>query len=192
VNIDRSEGYDGIAEQFMAARRNIGASFVLSWARNNLPQAGSVIDVGCGSGVPITQVLVEEGFEVFGVDASPTLLAAFRRRFPHVRTACEAAQDSAFFNRTFDAAVSIGLLFLLSEDDQERVIYRVGGSLRAGGRFLFSAPRERCEWQDILTGRPSRSLGEKEYERILQASGLCLVRCHQGENHHFDAAKPLL
>lgn len=192
MNIDRSEGYDGIAEQFIAARRNIGGSFVLSWARDNLPQAGSVIDVGCGSGVPITQALVEGGFEVFGVDASPTLIAAFRRRFPNVQSACEAVQDSAFFHRTFDAVVSIGLLFLLSEDDQERVICRVAGSLRAGGRFLFSAPREICEWQDMLTGRPSRSLGQKEYERILQASGLCLVRCHQGENHHFDAVKPLL
>lgn len=192
MNIDRSEGYDGIAEQFMAARRDIGASFVRSWARDNLPQDGSVIDVGCGSGVPITQVLVGEGFEVFGIDASPTLLASFRRRFPHVKTACEAAQDSAFFNRTFDAAVSIGLLFLLSADDQERVINRVAGSLKAGGRFLFTAPRERCEWQDILTGRSSRSLGAKEYKRILQASGLCLVQCHQVENHHFDAAKPLL
>ncbi len=191
MNIDRSEGWDGVAEQFMAARSDIGATLVRSWARDNLPPSSSVVDVGCGSGVPIAQALIEDGFTVFGIDASPLLIAAFRRRFPHVRTACEAAQDSAFFNRTFDAAVSIGLLFLLSEDDQERVIYRVGGSLRAGGRFLFSAPREICEWQDMLTGRPSRSLGEKEYERILQASGLCLVRCLQGENHFFDAAKPL-
>jgi len=192
VNIDRSEGYDGIADQFMAARRDIGASFVRSWARDNLPPTGSIMDVGCGSGVPITQALVDEGFEVFGVDASPNLIAAFRRRFPDAQSACEAAQDSAFFHRTFDAVVSIGLLFLLAKEDQERVLCRLACSLRPGGRFLFSAPRETCEWQDILTGRLSRSLGEQEYERILGASGLCLIRCHQGENHFFDAAKPLL
>lgn len=193
MNADPSEGWDRIAERFMAARSGIGASLVRSWARDNLPKSGSVLDVGCGSGVPITQALIEEGFEVFGVDASPTLLAAFRSRFPEVQAVCEPAQDSTFFDRTFDAAVSVGLLFLVSEGHQRRIIHRVASSLRPGGRFLFSAPRERCEWQDLLTGRPSRSLGEREYERLLRASGLRLLGCQtdEGENNYFDAARPL-
>ena len=193
MNIDRSEGWDGVAEQFMAARSDIGATLVRSWARDNLPPSSSVVDVGCGSGVPIAQALIEDGFTVFGIDASPLLIAAFRRRFPDVQSACEAAQESVFFHDTFDAAVSVGLLFLLSADDQRKVFHRVANALRPGGYFLFSAPRETCEWQDVLTGRRSRSLGEQEYERLLEASGLCLVRCHvdEGENNYYDATKPL-
>jgi len=192
-NIDRSEGWDGVAEQFMAARSDIGATLVRSWARDNLPPSSSVVDVGCGSGVPIAQALIEDGFTVFGIDASPLLIAAFRRRFPDVQSACEAAQDSVFFHDTFDAAVSVGLLFLLSADDQRKVFHRVANALRPGGYFLFSAPRETCEWQDVLTGRRSRSLGEQEYERLLEASGLCLVKCHvdEGENNYYHATKPL-
>lgn len=177
----------------MAARSDIGARLVLSWARDHLPRSGSIVDVGCGSGVPITQALVEEGFDVCGIDASPTLLAAFRRRFPNAQTACEAAQDSAFFYRTFDAAVSIGLLFLLSEGDQRQVIRRVAESIKPGGRFLFSAPRERCEWQDMLTGRSSRSLGKTEYERLFKLSGLSLAELivDEGNNNYFDVTKPV-
>ena len=112
-----------------------------SWARDNLPPASAVIDIGCGSGVPVAQALVEGGFELFGVDASPSLLASFRKRFTAAQSACEAAQDSAFFARTFDAAVSIGLLFLLSEEDQATVLPRVAHALRPGGRSPFeSAP----------------------------------------------------
>jgi SAM-dependent methyltransferase len=193
MNIDRSEGWEGVAEEFIAARSDIGASLVRSWARDNLPPSSCVIDVGCGSGVPIAQALIEDGFAVFGIDASPTLMDAFRRRFPNMQSACEAAQDSVFFHRTFDAAISIGLLFLLSPDDQCKVLGRVATALRPGGRFLFSAPRERCEWQDMLTGRQSISLGEREYERILKASGLRLTGCciDEGENNYFDAAKPV-
>lgn len=193
MDIDRSEGWDGVAEQFMAARSAIGRALVRSWARDNLRPSSSIVDVGCGSGVPISQALIEDGFEVSGIDASPRLINAFQRRFPEAQGACEAAQDSMFFYRTFDAAVSIGLLFLLSADDQRRVIDRVAQALVPGGRFLFSAPRGVCEWQDILTGRRSTSLGDQAYGKILEASGLQLVGCQadEGSNNYYDAAKPL-
>jgi len=191
VTRDRSEGWNEIAGPFMAARSDIGAALVRSWARDHLPPSASVLDVGCGSGVPIAQALIEDGIAVFGIDASPRLIAAFRRRFPAMQAACEAAQDSAYFHRDFDAAVAIGLLFLLSEEDQRIVIHRVAQVLRPGGRFLFSAPREACAWQDLLTGRESRSLGRAEYERHLEAAGLRLDGCRldEGGNHYFDAAR---
>jgi len=191
MTIDRSEGWDTIAERFMAARSDIGASLVRSWARSSLPASSSVVDVGCGSGVPIAQTLIEDGFTVSGIDASPQLIAAFRRRFPGMQTACEAAQDSAFFHQTFAGAVSIGLLFLLHANDQHRVLHEVANALRPEGRFLFSAPQQACEWQDILTGRESRSLGKQEYERHLEASGLRLIDCYvdEGGNNYFDAIK---
>lgn len=191
MHIDTSEGYESVADHFMAVRSDIGTTLVRSWARDNLPPASSIADIGCGSGVPISQALIEDGFTVFGIDASLSLLAAFRRRFPNVRSACEAAQDSAFFHQTFDAAVAVGLIFLLPADDQRKVIGRVANVLNPGGRFLFTAPWQTCEWRDVLTGRLSRSLGKQEYDRILRASGMHLVACHQEENHFYDAIKPL-
>ncbi|MEG3086129.1 class I SAM-dependent methyltransferase [Sphingomonas sp. PB4P5] len=136
---DHSEGYEAIAAQFIAARSDIDATFVRCWARENLQPSSSIVDVGCGSGVPIARALIEYGFTLFGVDASPSLLAAFRRRFPAAQSVCEAAEDSLFFNRTFDAALAIGLLFLLSADNQRKVVKRVAAALRPGG--LFCSPR---------------------------------------------------
>lgn len=189
---DRSEGWDAIAGTFMAARSDIGASLVQTWAREHLPRSSSVVDIGCGSGVPIARALIDEGFEVFGIDASPTLLDAFRRRFPGARTACEAAQDSRFFGQTFAGALAIGLLFLLGADDQREIIHRVANALKPQGRFLFNAPAQACEWRDLQTGRLSRSLGKEAYERHLETSGLRLVDCYhdEGGNHYFDAVKP--
>jgi 2-polyprenyl-3-methyl-5-hydroxy-6-metoxy-1,4-benzoquinol methylase len=176
----------------MTARSGIGAALVRAWARETLAHGAAIVDVGCGSGTPIAQALVEDGFEVSGIDASPTLIAAFRERFPDAPAACEAAQDSAFFGRSFDAAVAVGLLFLLAEDDQGEVLRRVAACLRPGGRFLFSAPREPCEWPDMLTGRRSVSLGAGAYERLLRASGLQLVGCRvdEGQNNYYEALKP--
>lgn len=193
MGIDRSEGWDAVADRFLSVRSDIGASLVRGWATANLSPSSSILDVGCGSGLPIAKVLIEDGFNLCGIDASPRLVAAFRGSFPTVPVCCEAAQDSAMFGRTFAGVVAIGLLFMLRADDQRTVIHRVANALKPGGRFLFSAPQAACEWQDALTGRTSRSLGEEAYERCLRASGLRLVGCDvdEGGNHYFDAAKPL-
>jgi SAM-dependent methyltransferase len=191
LNIDQSNGWNDIADQFIAARSLIGRALVRNWARDHLPHASRVIDIGCGSGVPITEALIDEGFDVFAIDAAPNLIAAFRDRFPKVPSVCEPAQESEFFGLSFDAAVSIGLMFLLSAEDQKKLIDRVARALRPGGRFLFTAPRERCEWQDVLTGRQSISLGEDEYVRLLREVELDLVSTYsdEGDNHYFDAVK---
>ena len=187
---DLSNGWDAIAGTSMAARSRIGADVVRRWARH-LPPGGAVVDVGCGAGIPISETLIGEGFQLFALDASPALVAAFRRRFPGIDVACEAAQDSPLFGRQFDGAVAIGLLFLLTAADQRRVIHRVAGALVQGGRFLFSAPRSPATWHDSLTGRPSLSLGIEEYRLILADCGLRISDSHEdeGANHYIDAVK---
>ena len=188
---DSSSGYDALAHEFMR-RRNpaVGVATVREWARA-LPPGSAVLDLGCGHGVPISQALIQDGFVVHGVDASPAMVAAFHDRFPQARVVCEAVEDSGFFGRTFDAVVAWGLLFLLAVDVQTALIHRVASVLRPGGRFLFTSPKEACTWTDILTGRPSISPGNAGYRASLAAAGLELLAEYQdeGENHYYDARK---
>lgn len=174
----------------MAARSDVGVYVVRRWA-GHLPPEGAVVDIGCGFGEPVTRTLVEAGLKVWGVDASPTLAAEYQRRFPHCPVACEAAEQSDLFGVQFDGAVAVGLMFLLPDGDQRRLIGRVARALKPGGRFLFSAPRQACEWTDVLTDRSSRSLGEEDYRQALDAAGLALVSqsTDAGGNHYFDATK---
>lgn len=180
--------WEAIAEEFVAARSDIGSDVIRQWAQVLKP-GSEVLDIGCGSGVPVSQALVDAGLAVSGIDASPTLLAMFSRRFPGAPAACETVQGSNFFGQKFDGVVAVGLLFLLSEGDQRELIEKVGQALRPGGRFLFSAPRGRCEWNDLQTGQPSLSLGAVEYERQLASAGMHLEKIHvdDGGNHYFDA-----
>ena len=107
---DASNGWEDVAGEFIAAREqsSTGVEVVRAWARN-LPSGAAILDLGCGTGVPIAQSLIEDGFGIYGVDASPTLLAEFHRRFPQMSAACEPAETSAFFGRSFDGVVAIAL-----------------------------------------------------------------------------------
>jgi|SRR5690242_7331382 len=195
--IDRSNGYERVAREFLAGRGRapstaIGAATVRRWARA-LPTGATVLDLGCGSGLPITKVLADEGLDVHALDASPSLVQAFRANLPEIAVACEAVEDTEFFGRTFDGVVAWGLIFLLSAEEQRRLIQRVATVLRPEGRFLFTAcgVTEPVVWHDAMTGLESRSLGFDEYRRELSAAGLSLVAEYddEGENHYFDAMK---
>jgi len=189
--MDRSNGYEGVSVEFLACRSTgIGVKEVRSWART-LPPGAAVIDLGCGPGFPITEVLVAEGLNVFAVDAAPSFVEAFRRNLPNTPVICEAVQDSRFFDRVFDGVLAWGLIFLLSEEDQRRLIQRIAEILAPGGRLLFTSPMEPLVWKDAMTGLESRSLGGEEYQKQLSSVGLYLTSEYEdeGENHYFDAIK---
>jgi 2-polyprenyl-3-methyl-5-hydroxy-6-metoxy-1,4-benzoquinol methylase len=190
---DPSLGWDAVADSFLEARSPVvGVSVLRRWAEG-LPPGAAIVDIGCGGGDPVSTTLDALGFRLFAIDASPALAAAYRRRLPDARVACEAVEESRFFDRRFDGAVAIGLLFLLAEADQPRVIARVAAALVPGGRLLFTAPRRRTDWRDLLTGRPSRSLGEEGYRQALELAGLRLdgIDTDEGGNDHFLAVRPV-
>lgn len=167
-------GWESVALEFVAARSHIGSDMARQWAICLRPGA-DVLDLGCGSGFPFASILTEQGHMLFGVDASPTLASMYRRRIAGAQAACETVQDSDFFSRTFDGVIAVGLMFLLPADDQRQLIMKIGKALKPGGRFLFSAPRQRCAWNDVQTGQVSLSLGEADYERALADAHMRLI-----------------
>ena len=193
--MDLSNRYEGVAREFLARRGSgrstgVGVNAVRQWTQT-LPHGAAVIDLGCGPGFPITEVLVAEGLNVFAVDAAPTFVEAFRRNLPNTPVVCEAVQDSTFFDRTFDGVLAWGLIFLLCPDDQRHLIQRIADILVPGGRLLFTSCAEPFAWNDAMTGLESRSLGAEEYRRQLSAVGLSVTGEYEdeGENHYYDVRK---
>lgn len=168
----------------------IGVKEVRNWAKT-LPRGSSIIDLGCGPGFPITAVLVDEGLQVFGVDAAPTFVAAFQHNLPGTPIVCESVLESRFCDRKFDAALSIGLMFLLKAEGQRHLIRRLADALVPGGHLLFTAPPEPHIWIDAMTGWESISLGAEEYRGQLAAVGLSVAGEYEdeGQNHYFYALK---
>jgi SAM-dependent methyltransferase len=192
MNDDASNGYEEIAGIYIARRGArpltgdaIGAATVRAWAQTFSPGA-AVLDLGSGPGEPGTRILQEAGLTPYAVDASATMVAAFRARFPNVPIEQNTVEASEFFGRTFDGVLAWGLLFLLKPDAQALVIEKVGRALKPGGRFLFTAPNEPLEWLDAMTGRESQSLGAQSYARLLRAAGLMWLAhaLDEGGNHY--------
>jgi SAM-dependent methyltransferase len=195
--MDRSNGYEAVSKEFLAGRGSsktraiaIGVKEVRKWVKTLQP-GSSVIDLGCGPGFPITVVLVEEGLHAFGVDAAPSFVAAFQRNMPGIPIVCESVLESRFFDRTFNAVLAIGLMFLLKAEEQHRLIHRFAEILVPGGRLLFTSSAKAFVGKDAMTGLESVSLGAEKYRKLLDAVGISVTEEYEdvGENHYFDAFK---
>lgn len=187
---DPSAGYESAAEGFMSVRSDAGAAVVALWAQS-LPSGASVIDIGAGHGAPLTPPLLNAGIKVWALEPSPRLARAHRAEFPTIPVACEAVPESFFFGRTFDAALMVGVIFLLPGTVQQTVFPRIAAAVRPCGSLLFSAPREMGTWDDVLTGRTCCSLGQQGYTSMLRAAGFRLVAEHDddGGNHFYEAQR---
>lgn len=150
-----------------------------------------MLDLGCGHGVPVTEALLAEGGRVRALDASPSLVAAFRARFPDVPVTCEPVEALSCFDRVYDGIVAWGLLFLLTPAAQRAVIANVSRALPPGGTFFFTAPVEACSWTDVLTRRRSTSLGASAYRDLLARESLAVREegDDEGGNHYYVAAR---
>lgn len=187
---DRSNGWDAVAEDFIRFRSGSGATIVGNWAAG-LGEGATVLDLACGHGLPLTPVLLSAGLSVSAIDASPKMVAAYREAFSDVPILCETVEESGFFDQNYDGILAIGLIFLLSEPLQKALIERVAMHLNPKGRFLFSSPRQDCDWKDLQTGRKSRSLGLEAYRACLSQSGLSVIATHEDEggSFYFSARK---
>src|SRR5262245_36769428 len=82
-------GYNTIAERYLAERTRDSADvLLLKDLIERLPVDASVLDAGCGAGVPISQMLSER-FKVTGVDFSEAQIELAKKNVPNGTFLCQ-------------------------------------------------------------------------------------------------------
>ena len=108
----------------------------LSELRARIPAGGAVLDLGCGSGLPVARDLTAAGYQVTGVDISAVQIRRARELVPQARFACADVADVSFRPESFDAVVSLFALIHLPLDDQPAVLGKVATWLRPDGLLV--------------------------------------------------------
>jgi SAM-dependent methyltransferase len=141
-----------------------------------LPSGGSVFDVGCGSGEPIARFLIEHGYEVTGVDSSPSLIDICARHFP-----CQhwTVADMRVLNldTCFDGIIAWDSFFHLCPEDQRRMFPILRRHAASHAALLFTSGSAAGTVLGEFQGEPlyHASLDCAEYRELLDRYGFSVV-----------------
>jgi SAM-dependent methyltransferase len=121
------------------------------WFLTLVDGAGSVLDLGCGTGI-FSAALAARGAGVVGVDPASAMLDIARARKGSNRvTWVESTAQGLDLGRRFEAVVMTGHAFqtLLTPEDRAACLATIAQHLAPGGRFFFDSrnPVAR-EWED--------------------------------------------
>lgn len=185
--------YDVIADWYATDRDpQTGVPEVIALAEL-VPSGARVLDIGCGTGIPITYALLTAGCNVFGIDSSAQMLARFRVNFPATPVIRGLVQSCCFVANVFDAAVAWGIMFHLTHADQARAMSNLSHVLKTGAPFLFTSGNEHGSVDGVMNGVSFHyfSFSIEGYRNLLHESGFTLLDTHadRGENTYYLARK---
>ncbi len=134
-----SDSYNKIAQEWNAARsaffgRESGyIDAVLSAA----PVGPTILDMGCGTGRPMSEYIVSQGRRVLGIDQSEAMLAIARQRLPSEQWVL-SSMELYVPGEGYRGALLWDSLFHVRRTEHEPIVRKVVCGLPSGGRFMLT------------------------------------------------------
>ncbi|KAK3066515.1 hypothetical protein LTR53_017103 [Teratosphaeriaceae sp. CCFEE 6253] len=156
MTTEEHDMWDGLNIAYEHAyRHNPFKKAMVAHALTLLPRGSRVLDVGCGTGVPVAQMLADAGMAVTGTDVAPNMIEHARRR---VKGAFEVADMADYEPRgSYDAIFIIysqlGLTYSAFHGAVSRLVHALqpDGLLAIGQSPADSVPPEDPAWDATHT-----------------------------------------
>ena len=159
-NEKNRQSYNKIAEKWNEYRKNTELNpYVIAFA-NLVKNGGSILDVGCGTGIPIDQYLVKCGFNITGVDISEKML----EKAIDLKLTKAIFRQFDFFefvsNDKYDGLIAFDSFFHIDMNKQNLIYSKANNLLKNGGILLFTHGKTNGK-------ASSKMFGEKFYYSAL-------------------------
>ena len=169
--------YERKAREFDTVRSR--ALFERGWLERFaalLPEHATVLDLGCGHAEPIAAWLIAQGFDLTGVDTSPSLLALCRQRFPD-QDWIEDDMRKVALGRQFNGLIAWDSFFHLPFDDQRAMfdVFRRHAAPNAALMFTSGPSHGEATGDHAGEALYHASLAPEEYRALLAEAGFNVV-----------------
>jgi SAM-dependent methyltransferase len=100
-----------------------------------LPSGANVLELGCGSGLPVARA-VSENHSYIGVDISEEQLKLARKNAPQGRYVKADMSAIAFHRESLDAVVAFYSIFHVPRAEHPSLVEKIASWIRPGGLFV--------------------------------------------------------
>ncbi len=189
--------YEQLGKKYLVHRQSLKSDAYVRLLLKQLPKNSSILDIGCGAGVPVDDIIVKAGHEVTGIDLSPSLINEARKLVPQASYFVGDMQLLKPKEYSVDAVVCLYALFHIPRSDHSRMVKTFASYLPINGWLLISMGDRAFEGVHEMYGVASYSSqwGSVENKKIIESSGFKIYSeefaMSNGERHQMILAQKL-
>ncbi len=145
-----------------------------------LPGGGKALDLGCGCGVPGTQIMCNH-FDTTGVDISPVQIKRAQKLVPKAEFKCADITELKYTESSFETIVSLYAIIHVPLEEHYALLEKIHRWLRPGGYLLLIAGSEKDtviieDWFEVKGGTMYWSHADRDtYRKWLTEIGFELL-----------------
>ena len=163
--------YNKKAKELSVAYGQIDFGLIQEQVAAFFSSSNKILELGSGSGRD-ANFLIEEGYDVIGIDGSPEMIKESIKQYPALRDRvilCDLAIDYPKFEFQFDALYSIATLIHFNKEELERVLLNSINVLQDNAPVFISVSLKRELIQD--DDRFFNGLSKEEWGGLFENCG---------------------
>lgn len=132
------EGYNKVAKTYSAQRDLFKNDKYLTELTKLLKPNSTVLDIGCGSGIPVDKYLINKGFKVIGIDISEEQIKLAKQNIPEGTFEVKNMSDLKEGGYQVNAVVSFYAVFHIPREEHQELFKKINSFLPVGGLILVT------------------------------------------------------
>ena len=171
------QAYDRCGINYDVSRPRV-APAELNMLTRRLTKGSSILDIGCGAGIPVASSL-SGSFAVTGVDISETMIKQACLNVPGAKFIQGDIMSAVFSASSFDAAVAFYAIFHIPREEHSALFSKIHKWLKPSGYFFATLSfNDDASYTDEYMGGTMywSNYGLEEYYKLLSASGFKTIK----------------
>lgn len=164
------KSYNQVAKAYTEDRASWRGNKYLQRFIRELPKRASILDLGCGDGVPVDEILIKKNFLVTGLDISEVQIERARRNCPRGSFQVKDMAGLEFGEYSVDAVVAYYSIFHLPRKKHLEFLKKINSFLETGGKILIT-------------------MGDKDFEGLHDFHGVQMWSSHYGIEKNRELVK---
>lgn len=146
------DGYDKMANKYLSERDKLKTAKYLQQLIKYLPKNAKILDLGCGAGVPVDDILIKAGHEVTGLDISKEQIKLARKNCPRGDYVVADIAELKLNQYQMDAVVCFYTLFHLPRTEHKKLLMIMHSFLQKNGMLLVTMGDREFEGRHVMHG----------------------------------------